>query len=507
MSSERQADQLARWLEGAPGSQPEDALDQDVLEAIYALRPERAPAARVTVDDILAGVTEGPFAAAAPSAAASAPAEANGEVIPLRRWWPALGGLAAGGLTLGGLAAAALVALTVGPALLSAPEAEQAAVRAGSHDGVAALEDTAASERARRPRAAATQPTTAGSGPSDLSTRGGAGPAVASNNQGATGQIADLDQRLAASPTPLAQAPSAVTSSIAVAEAPSAAPAGRPGPYRPIAEAAEIYPAVAEAEIFADLEAEDEPTDYDADDAFGGGGAASGGSAGLGAAAVDAVSSPPMRDEPAAPFEGAATGGSWYQGKEDAAPEAATLPSSAPKRTGRDSRREESSGAARALSAEEPSPAPTAAAHPTEDASSIELPAVRASAVPRDLSLVSPTILGGEAAIAAQARIDRSDTLASLGDPLGAAGVRSANIIQPAVFGQSEAIQVVRWYAQAGALSEARRAARDGLALGSGNTPQLSGLLVAYGDALLLGGDQATALEVWRKAAALNSAR
>ena len=59
---ERQASTLADWLEAGPGAPPPEELDLDVIEATYSLRPTMAPAARVSLDDILAGVTAGPFA-------------------------------------------------------------------------------------------------------------------------------------------------------------------------------------------------------------------------------------------------------------------------------------------------------------------------------------------------------------------------------------------------------------------------------------------------------------
>ncbi|MCB9795776.1 MAG: hypothetical protein H6741_24030 [Alphaproteobacteria bacterium] len=127
MSPEDQASQLARWLAERPGAEPPDGLDPEVIEAVYALRPDLAPAPRVTVDDILAGVGVGPFAHldAAPEGAAQGapplPEQVPGvdaEVVPFsvvaarrRRLW--------GGL--GALAAAALVLIVALPALDEAP--------------------------------------------------------------------------------------------------------------------------------------------------------------------------------------------------------------------------------------------------------------------------------------------------------------------------------------------------------------------------------------------------
>lgn len=65
MSEENDAARLAAWLEN-PGSDPPPDLDPEVAGVIYTLSPRRAPAPRVSLDDILSGVQEGPFAAPAP---------------------------------------------------------------------------------------------------------------------------------------------------------------------------------------------------------------------------------------------------------------------------------------------------------------------------------------------------------------------------------------------------------------------------------------------------------
>ena len=53
-SREDQAGSFGRWLDQTPGSPPPADVDPDVVEAIYALRPDLAPAPRLTADDILA---------------------------------------------------------------------------------------------------------------------------------------------------------------------------------------------------------------------------------------------------------------------------------------------------------------------------------------------------------------------------------------------------------------------------------------------------------------------
>lgn len=66
MNTELQAQQLAEWLDNHPENEPPADLDPEVVEALYVLRPDLAPAPRVTVDELLAGLTTGPFASMQP---------------------------------------------------------------------------------------------------------------------------------------------------------------------------------------------------------------------------------------------------------------------------------------------------------------------------------------------------------------------------------------------------------------------------------------------------------
>ncbi len=98
-TEETEARLLAEWLSTRPGTPPPEGLSAEVVAAVYAMRPERAPAPRVTIDDVLATVTTGPFAAsAARPKLGSERASARGvgaRATPARRrpWWmaPALG--------------------------------------------------------------------------------------------------------------------------------------------------------------------------------------------------------------------------------------------------------------------------------------------------------------------------------------------------------------------------------------------------------------------------------
>ncbi len=61
MSENHEAQALARWLEEHPGQAPPADVDPEVIEALYALRPDLAPAPDLRIEDILAAVESGPF--------------------------------------------------------------------------------------------------------------------------------------------------------------------------------------------------------------------------------------------------------------------------------------------------------------------------------------------------------------------------------------------------------------------------------------------------------------
>ena len=113
MTEEQQAQALAAWLAAPAGTPPPDGLDADVVQAVLALRPERAPAMRGGLAEVLGGLKAGPLAVPAP-------------VVSLWRWRPVVGAV-------GALAAAAVALVAV------LPRADQ---------GPPALDDAAA-DRAR----------------------------------------------------------------------------------------------------------------------------------------------------------------------------------------------------------------------------------------------------------------------------------------------------------------------------------------------------------------------
>jgi hypothetical protein len=96
MSTENQVQLLMSWLESHPGELPPEGLEPEVVEAVYVLRPDLAPAPRIGIDDILARVESGPFASRATP-------EKRSRMSPIWIW---------GG---GGLAAAAMALFVVLP--------------------------------------------------------------------------------------------------------------------------------------------------------------------------------------------------------------------------------------------------------------------------------------------------------------------------------------------------------------------------------------------------------
>ena len=120
MNENREAQALARWLEEHPGQAPPPDVDPEVIEALYALRPDLAPPPNVRIEDILGAVDSGPFATAKDaeeemiteevvSLAAERAKRVPNEVAPASRppvrqapWWsaPGMGALAAAALAL-----------------------------------------------------------------------------------------------------------------------------------------------------------------------------------------------------------------------------------------------------------------------------------------------------------------------------------------------------------------------------------------------------------------------
>lgn len=231
MTEQQQAELLARWLED--GGSPPEGLDIDAVESMIALRSDLQPPVPVlSLDDVLAGVTEGPFAQGASAAAVAdrmpvgaslggSPEEAPAAGSSARRrpWWIAAVGV--GGF--GSLVAAAAVLVVVGGTLVtgSLPSLE------GLNQAAAPAERApVAASSAPAADAAAFAPVDTGQ-PRDL----GRARAVAKSKQ----EEKTLDDRVAAAPTP----PPLADPSPAVAARPSPRPAPAAAPPRePIPELA-----------------------------------------------------------------------------------------------------------------------------------------------------------------------------------------------------------------------------------------------------------------------------
>lgn len=157
MSPEQQASLLADWLRSPPGADPPPGLDPDVVEGVYALRPERAPAPRVTVEDILAGPAAEPVRAGG----AAAPPPPAGDVVSLAprrsssmRLWAMVGTIAAAAAVLFVVVPSEREAPSVGPAPevpALAPPAETAA-KLMNRDSAAPADDAPAAQRPPVPK-------------------------------------------------------------------------------------------------------------------------------------------------------------------------------------------------------------------------------------------------------------------------------------------------------------------------------------------------------------------
>jgi hypothetical protein len=167
VSENHEAQALARWLEEHPGQAPPADVDPEVLEALYALRPDLAPAPSFSIEDVLDTIESGPFArrdeaggvvslaaerarrGTHDAAAASQPPAAKRRVP----WWaaPGVGALAAAAIALVVILPTAGILLTrKGADTIVAKQAQEVAAPAAapSPAGTASPEQPAANEPA-----------------------------------------------------------------------------------------------------------------------------------------------------------------------------------------------------------------------------------------------------------------------------------------------------------------------------------------------------------------------
>lgn len=164
LNEDKQAAALARWLDAGGRGGPPDGMDEDVIEAVLALRPELAPAPDLDLDDLLGSIEVGPFAAGGDlreggevvpfPVPASLPEDADEEMLsevlpaptPLHRpWWRQW---AAGGMA-GTLAAAAavLIVVTSDSTQLTLPDLAAPLARQRSESPKEKLEEAASDEK------------------------------------------------------------------------------------------------------------------------------------------------------------------------------------------------------------------------------------------------------------------------------------------------------------------------------------------------------------------------
>ena len=61
MNENQEATLLAAWLSNEPGGPAPIGIDQDVMETIYALRPEYAPPLQLSIEEVFDGLMDGPL--------------------------------------------------------------------------------------------------------------------------------------------------------------------------------------------------------------------------------------------------------------------------------------------------------------------------------------------------------------------------------------------------------------------------------------------------------------
>jgi predicted negative regulator of RcsB-dependent stress response len=141
-TEETEARLLAEWLATPAGTPPPEGLSLEAVQAVYALRPDRAPGPRVTIDDVFSAVKVGPFAGASTAVEAPAPGGAPEAAV--------------GAAPVDGVAAeptlpAASPPSAAAPAPAAGPQLEQAASRPATiaEMGDVAAEDPADAEARR----------------------------------------------------------------------------------------------------------------------------------------------------------------------------------------------------------------------------------------------------------------------------------------------------------------------------------------------------------------------
>jgi len=545
MTPEEQARRLAEWLDGHPGTDPPLDLDPEVVEAVYALRPDLAPAPRVSADDILAELATGPLAEGAPapieggSDAAVVPfPEPDRAPAPAPRRRPTWGWGTATGTLVALAAALVLVVRYTGqgprgePAPTSAPVAQtstaaprtpevaegagerrdedlERGLRAGkttetegpmsSEPAVAEAPDTGMPPRPRPRLRPAPRPVTAA--PSSA-----AGPARA--------QRKELDDERYEQPPPAVR-PSVAASADQAGSAPATgldkAPAPRDeGSVVAQAELDAVRPNRAHSMTRAPTGASAPPAEAAGEPAPP-------------PAVTETAPSPAVAD--AEPVADLPTGDDEAEVDNVQSAEAPSAPAASGFARKDIDMQDQVVGGATAAPAEDTvatarrghkplfgarakSQAPEATSIPahasTEDDGSHaetitpDLGALRARAVPPDLS---------HDALLARTPTPQANALAGDGDYEQAAQQALTNAARPAPIGPTAAAQAAAWYLAAGQPSDSMDATAQGLRNALGNTPEITWLWVLRGDAQRAAGDPGAAAKSYEQAIELNTAR
>jgi len=471
MNEQQQASELARWLEQPAGTPPPEGLDPDVVEAIYAVHPDRAPALTLTADDILADFGDfGHLADASPTsmppsvqAQPDRPGAANRPLLPANR-------IAGFGVLLAAAATLLLVALPVldgaGPT---------------SSDEVATPTEIASS------RSAATPDPYVGGG--ELT-------------EAQQAQLKDgaVDDRAAVA--------AQLEAGDALADADFDAPDGERADYaaeqRPRFAGEGLIPEVAAAPaappptLAAPLSDQGNAADFTQDNTAGEW------------ADADAVA---MLDEEAPEERVAAEEAALYAEPEmmqddDAVVAERSAPDSRKSTARKKNKSNDSAPSAPAAQTDVIRGYAVDSPNRVDDIVNTAAPPVsRSSAVPRDVDSSWRNSVDASSLSAIDGALQVAEAEATGGNPAAAAASVSAYIQPPAASGQYLASKAARWYLDAGDPKAAASTARRGLALGSGNTAYRSQLLVTYGDALSALGDTSGAQSAWNQAAGLNVSR
>jgi hypothetical protein len=473
MNEQQQASELARWLAQPAGTPPPEGLDPDVVEAIYSLNPDFAPAASLTADDILAdfgalGSMADPGPEAMPPSVQdmdAAPNAGNRPLLPANR----IAGL---GVL---LATAATLLVVVLPVLEGGGPVDAVEI--------AAPADLASSRSAARPDPYV----------------GGGELTEAQQKTLKTDGAVDARSAVAAQ----LQAGDAVADA-ALGEADGAG--GARGDYAfeqaPRFGGEDLIPEVAAAPAEPTSAAQAGPAEGAASDVGVGNTA--------GQWADDAVA---MLDDMDEDQQAEADIFGEASADEDVPQQAYAPPARAESVDGQNRKSQSRKNNTRDM-------APSAPAVETSGGSVVDIPTTmddvlntaaptvsRNSAVPSDVdsrwrNSADATTL---AAIDQALQVARAE--ASGGNPAAAAASVSGLIHAPSDAGQYVAGLAARWYLDAGDPRAASATAQRGLALDVKNTPYRSQLLLTYGDALSALGDIGSAQSAWSQAATLNATR